>query len=93
MKKEGNTAELLASDDALDNAELPVGGRHEGALILKATPRSRKGELISRGAKEIRCIYCRQIKALAGAEDFEEGWVCEDCLSGNTEPKNLQKIR
>ncbi len=45
MKKEGNTAELLASDDALDNAKLPVGGRHEGALILKATPRSRKESL------------------------------------------------
>ncbi len=51
MKKEGNTAELLASDDALDNAELPVGGRHEGALILKATPRSRKGRAYFSGSE------------------------------------------
>jgi hypothetical protein len=82
MKKGGNAAEVLGSDDGLNNAELTGGRRHEGALILKAAPRSRKGELISRGAREIRCIYCRQIKSLAGAEDFEEGWVCEDCVSG-----------
>jgi len=32
------------------------------------------------GAKETRCIYCDQIRTLAGAVESEEGWVCEDCV-------------
>ena len=76
MKKGRNTAEVLG-----DDMELSKGGDQvERTLLLKTVPRSRKGELIARGAKEIRCVHCRQIKPLAGAEEYEGRWVCEDCV-------------
>jgi len=80
MKKGRNTAEILGSDGEHDDIELSEGGGQERTLILKAVPRSKKVQLMAQGAKEIRCICCDQIKPLAGAEEFEEGWICEDCL-------------
>jgi hypothetical protein len=79
MKKGRNTAEILGSDGELDDIELSEGGGHERTLMLKAAPRSRRVQLIAHGAKEIRCICCYQIRPLAGAEESEEGWICEDC--------------
>ena len=35
---------------------------------------------MAHGVKEIRCSCCDGIKPLAGAEDSEEGWICEDCM-------------
>jgi len=35
---------------------------------------------MAHGAIEIRCMYCNRIKPLAGAEESEDGWICEDCL-------------
>jgi hypothetical protein len=88
MKKGRNTAEILGSDVEFNNAELSKSRGEERTLILKAAPRSRKGELIAKGAKEIRCIYCRQIKPLVRAEESERGWTCEDCaLEMTQEPK------
>jgi len=80
MKKGRNAAEILGSDVELDDIELSNGGGQERTLILKAVPRSKRVQLIAQGAKEIRCICCGQIRPLAGAEEFEEGWICEDCL-------------
>ena len=80
MKKGRDTAEILASDDGLDDIELSEDGGHERTLILKAAPRSRRVQLIARGAKLIRCACCHQIKPIAGAEESEEGWICEDCI-------------
>jgi hypothetical protein len=80
MKKGRNTAEILDSEGELDDIELSEGGGQERTLILKAVPRSRRVQLIAQGAKEIRCIRCGQIRPLAGAEESEEGWVCEDCV-------------
>ena len=81
MKKGRNTAKILGSDVELDDIELSEGGGQERTLILKAVPRSKRVQLIAQGAKEIRCICCHQIRSLAGAEEFEEGWICEDCLT------------
>ena len=81
MKKAKNTAEILGNDDELDEIELPEGGGQERSLILKTAPRSRRVQLIAQGAREIRCISCVQIRPLAGAEETEEGWICEDCLT------------
>jgi hypothetical protein len=80
MKKGRNTAEILDSDGELDDIELAEDGGHDRTLILKAAPRSRRVQLIAQGAKEIRCTDCCQIKPLAGAEESEEGWICEDCI-------------
>ena len=80
MKKARNTAEILGSDGDLADTELSEGGGQERTLILKAVPRSRRVQLIAQGAMEIRCIYCDQIRPLAGAEESEEGWICEDCV-------------
>jgi hypothetical protein len=80
MKKARNTAEIFGSDGELADTELSEGGGQERTLILKAVPRSRRVQLIAQGAMEIRCIYCDQIRPLAGAEESEEGWICEDCV-------------
>ena len=80
MEKGRNMAEILGDDGEIDYSKLPDSGSQERTLIFKAAPRSRRGELIARGAKEIRCLYCRQIKPLARAEESEEGWICEDCV-------------
>ena len=83
MKKGRNTAKILGSDCELDDIELSDGGGQERTLILKAVPRSKRVQLIEQGAKEIRCICCHQIRPpLAGAEESEEGWICEDCVPG-----------
>jgi hypothetical protein len=80
MKKGRDTAEILGADNGLDDIELSEDGGHERTLILKAAPRSRRVQLIAHGAKLIRCICCHQIKALAEAEESEDGWICEDCI-------------
>lgn len=81
MKKERNTAEILGSDYEFDDIELLENEGKERTLILKASPRSRRIQLMAQGAKEIRCLHCNQIKPLSGAEESEEGWFCEDCVS------------
>jgi hypothetical protein len=86
MKKGRNTAEALDSDDALDDIELSGDGCQERTVILKAAPPSRRAQLIAHGAIEIRCVCCNQIRLLAGAEESDEGWICEGCL-----PEKKQK--
>ena len=81
MKKERNTAEILGGDYELDDIELPEGEAQERTLVLKTSPRSRRIQLMAQGAREIRCLHCNHIKPLSGAEESEEGWFCEDCVS------------
>ncbi len=82
MKKGRNTAEILGNDDWLDDMELSDGECQERTLLLKAEPASRKVQLMAHGVKEIRCTRCRQIRPIAGAEQSEEGWICDECLPG-----------
>ena len=92
MTKGKNTAEILGSNSELDDIELSESGDQARTLILKAAPRSRRVQLIAQGAKEIRCICCDQVRPLAGAVESEEGWVCEDCVSGTVqEPDYIGK--
>jgi hypothetical protein len=95
MKKGRNTAEILDSDGEFDDAELSDNQYQEKALILKAAPPSRREQLMAHGAIEIRCVRCDQIKSLAKAEESEEGWVCEDCMTAKKQkPKySRQKSR
>jgi len=87
MKKERNTAEIIGINGDF-NRELSGSEGQQRTLILKTAPRSRKGELIAKGAKEIRCMSCNQIKSLAGAEESGEGWVCEECVQNMTQNPN-----
>jgi hypothetical protein len=80
MKKGRNTAEILGNDGGLDDMELSDGECRERTLIPKAEPASRKVQFMASGVKEIRCTRCGQIRPIAGAEQSEEGWICEDCL-------------
>jgi hypothetical protein len=80
MKKGRNTAEILGNDDGSEDIGHFDSENQERTLILKAAPRSRRLQLIEQGAKEMRCTFCDQIKPLAGAEESEDGWVCEDCV-------------
>lgn len=79
MKEGRNTAEIFDRNGEYDDIEKSEDGGNERTLVLKTVPRSRRGALIAKGAQEIRCICCRQIRPLARAEDSEEGWVCEEC--------------
>ena len=81
MKKGRSEAEILGSDGELDDRELLEGGIQKRTLILKTAPRLRRVQLIAQGAQEIRCMWCKQIRPLARAEESEEGWICEDCVS------------
>lgn len=80
MEKGINMAEILGDDGEIDFTKVSESGDQERTLLLKAAPRSRRRELIAKGAKEIRCVCCNQIRPLAGAEDTDVGWVCEDCI-------------
>jgi hypothetical protein len=80
MTKERDTAEILGNDGGLDDMELSDGEHQERTLLLKAEPAWRKVHLMARGAKEIRCGRCGQIRPIASAQQSEEGWICEDCL-------------
>jgi LSD1 subclass zinc finger protein len=82
MKKGKNTAEVLGSDNDFDDIVLSEDEGHERTLILNATPRSRRIQLIAQGAREIRCSLCHQIRPLAGAEESDDGWICEFCIPG-----------
>ncbi|OPY77270.1 MAG: hypothetical protein A4E65_02868 [Syntrophorhabdus sp. PtaU1.Bin153] len=91
MKKESNTAEILGNNGEFDDAELLEGGGQDRTLMLKAAPRPRKLHLIAQGAKEIRCICCHRIRPLIGAEDSDEGWICEDCVVGMMQGQNASE--
>jgi hypothetical protein len=81
MKRGRNAADILDSDDELDDKELSDGRYQERTLVLKAAPPSRRARFIAQGAVEIRCACCNRIKPLAGAEESETGWICKDCLA------------
>jgi hypothetical protein len=80
MAKGKNTAEVLDNDDELDFTELADNQYQERTLVLKAAPPSRRAQLLAHGAIEIRCLCCGQIRPLAKAEEYEEGWVCKTCV-------------
>jgi hypothetical protein len=80
MAKGKNTAEVLDNDDELDFTELADNQYQERTLVLKAAPPSRRAQLLAHGAIEIRCLCCGQIRPLAKAEEYEEGWVCKACV-------------
>jgi len=84
MKRGRNTAETVEPDIEFDDVEPPELVAQERTLVLKAAPQSRRVYLIAQGAREIRCICCNQIRPLAGAEEAQEGWICEDCAPGMT---------
>ena len=50
LMEERNTAEILDSDDTLDDLELSESGGLDRTLVLKAEPRSRRAQLIAQGA-------------------------------------------
>lgn len=81
MAKGKNTAEVLDSDEVLEDIELWDNQYQERTLILKAAPPSRRAQLMAHGAIEIRCLRCSQIKPLANAEESDEGWICKDCMT------------
>jgi hypothetical protein len=85
MKKKKNTAEALDSDSEFDDIELSDGKYQERTLVFKAAPPSMRVQLMAHGAIEIRCTCCNRIMPLAGAEESEEGWICEDCVPEMTQ--------
>jgi hypothetical protein len=81
MKKAKKAAEIQPYDEELDTIEPEERGICCERLILKKDPPPRKEQLIAHGAREIRCSYCGQIRPIASAEEFEDGWICEGCFA------------
>jgi hypothetical protein len=50
-------------------------------LVLRREPLPRKVQLMAAGVREIRCTCCVRVRPIAEAEEFGEGWICENCLS------------
>jgi hypothetical protein len=82
-----NAAEGHEKEREFEEAELPDDGYQDRTLILRKEPLPRKVMLMATGVKEIRCICCVRIRPIAGAEEFGEGWICEDCLADATEER------
>ena len=70
-----------------EETELSDEECQDRTLVLGKEPLPRKVMLIAAGVKEIRCICCFRIRPIAYAEEFNEGWICEDCLSEATEER------
>jgi len=84
MKKGKKMAEIYLLDEELDSIEPEERGIYCEKLILKKDPPPRKEQLMAHGAREIRCSCCGQIRPIAGAEEFEDGWICEGCFAEAT---------
>ncbi len=80
MASRKNVATIANGYD-LDDMEQPGGERQARMLLFTSEFRYRKAHLMNRGVKEIRCAGCNQIRPIAGAEQVEQGWLCEACLS------------
>ena len=82
MKKGKEKSEVYLVDDELDSFDESSGrGSCDEVLVLKKQPPPRKEQLIAHGAKEIRCACCGQIRPIAGAEELDDGWICEECYA------------
>jgi hypothetical protein len=81
MKKVRKAAKIHLLDEELDSIEPEDRGACCEKLVLKRDPPPRKEQLMAHGAREIRCSCCGQIRPIAGAEEFEDGWICEGCFT------------
>ena len=79
MKKGRNAAEKFEEFDDLELLDEELVIEQDRTLILKAAPPSRRVQLLAHGATDIRCSWCQDIKPLESAEEFEIGWICEEC--------------
>ncbi len=80
MKVGRSMANIPGSNWEPDDIEFSENECEERTLILKAAPPSRRAQLMAHGVKEIRCACCDRVRPLVGAEDTDEGWVCENCV-------------
>jgi hypothetical protein len=87
MRSKKNAAKGHEKEWELEEAEPPDQGCQDRTLVLRKEPLPRKVQLMAAGVKEIRCICCVRIRPIAGAEELDEGWLCEDCLSEATEQR------
>ncbi len=81
MKKARTMEETVENDDVFDDVELSATENRERILVIKATPRSRRAQLLAHGAKNIRCSCCFRVSSLVSAVEFQDGWLCEKCAS------------
>lgn len=86
MGRKVNTAKALVERWEVEESRTPER-EEKRSLTLRKEPLSRKLQLMEAGVREIRCISCMRIGAIAGAEELDEGWVCGDCLSGAAEQR------
>lgn len=81
MQRKTNTAKQYKEEPRFEEAEPLDQDWQDRTLVLRKEPPPRKMQLMAAGVKEIRCVACIRIRPIAGAEEFGDGWICEDCLS------------
>jgi hypothetical protein len=84
MGKKRNAPQLEEEDWEFEDLE-PV--ESDRVVVLKKDPLPRKVMLMAAGVKEIRCVCCGRIAPIASAEDFDDGWICGECLSESAEKR------
>jgi hypothetical protein len=80
MGKKKNVVKPAAQEWEFEDTEPSDQEYTDRVLVLRKEPIPRKVRLMDAGAKEIRCVCCVRIRPIAGAEEFGDGWICEDCL-------------
>jgi hypothetical protein len=80
MSRKSSAAKSHEEEYELYEEELLTEDCQDRTLILTKQPIPRKAHLMAAGVREIRCMCCQQVRPLAEAEDFGEGWVCRDCF-------------
>lgn len=81
MGSKKNAAKGHEEEWDFEDVELLEQQHQDRTLVLGKEPLPRKIQLIAAGVKEIRCISCKRIRPLIGAEEVGEGWVCGDCFA------------
>lgn len=81
MKNGRKTFEAAEHVEQWDELEPPDMQYQDRTLKLNRQPPPRKEQLMAHGVREIRCAWCIRIKPISGAEEYLDGWICEDCLS------------
>ena len=80
MGRRKATAVIDDGDFEFDEQELDAQGGVRTPLILQKEPKPRKVALMAAGVKQIRCVCCSRITAIADSFEFGDGWICGECI-------------
>jgi hypothetical protein len=80
MGRRKAAAAIDEGDFEFDEQELDAQGVDRTPLVLQKEPKPRKVALMAAGVKQIRCVSCSRITAIADSFEFGDGWICGKCF-------------